>query len=64
MVEIELSVLVRQCLRRRLGSIEELRTGVEAWCEKRNRLEASVDWRFRTGGARIKLRKLYPSIEL
>ncbi len=64
MVEVEISVLVRQCLRgRRLGSIEKLRTEVEGWQQERNRLSASVDWRFTTEDARIKLRKLYPSIE-
>ena len=63
MVEIELSVLVRQCLRRRLADVETLRREVQAWCEERNRLGASVDWRFTTDDARTKLRKLYPSIE-
>lgn len=65
MVEIELSVLVRQCLKkRRLADIEVLRREVAAWAEERNRLGASVDWRFTTAGARAKLRKLYPSVEL
>jgi hypothetical protein len=64
MVEIEISVLVRQCLKgRRLGSIERLCAEVEPWCEERNRQGASVDWRFRTPDARMKLRKLYPSID-
>jgi hypothetical protein len=63
MVEIELSVLVRQCLKRRLPDIEVLRREVEAWRAERNRLGASVDWRFTTAGARTKLRKLYPSVE-
>ncbi len=64
MVEIELSVLVRQCLgRRRLPDIETLRREVEAWCKERNRLGVSVDWRFTTDDARTKLRKLYPSID-
>ncbi len=63
MVEIELSVLVRQCLRRRLADVETLGREVRAWEAERNRLEASVDWRFTTPDARTKLRKLYPSIE-
>ena len=63
MVEIELSVLVRQCLKRRLPDIETLGREVEAWAAERNRLEASVEWRFTTPEARTKLRKLYPSIE-
>ncbi len=61
MAEIELSVLVRQCLRRRLPGIEVLRREAQAWCRERNRLGASVDWRFTTEDARIKLRSLYPS---
>jgi hypothetical protein len=64
MAEIEISVLVRQCLRgRRLANIEELRAEALGWQEGRNRLGASVNWRFTTPEARIKLRKLYPSIE-
>jgi hypothetical protein len=63
MVEIELSVLVRQCLGRRLADVETLRREAQAWCEERNRLGASVDWRFTTADARTKLRKLYPSFE-
>ena len=63
MVEIELSVLVRQCLKRRIPDIETLGWEAEAWCEERNRLGTSVDWRFTTADARIKLRKLYPSID-
>jgi len=63
MVEIELSVLVRQCLGRRLADIETLRREVEAWERERNRLGASVHWRFATSDARIKLRSLYPPVE-
>jgi hypothetical protein len=63
MVEIELSVLVRQCLKRRVPDMQRLEGEAGAWCEERNRLGTSVDWRFTTEDARIKLRKLYPSIE-
>ncbi len=63
MVEIELSVLVRQCLKRRLPDIETLSREVAAWARERNRLGASVEWRFRTEDARIKLRSLYPSMK-
>ena len=65
MVEVELSVLVRQCLgkRRRLADVETLRREARAWAAERNRRGASVDWRFTTTEARTKLRKLYPSIE-
>jgi hypothetical protein len=65
MVEVEISVLVKQCFRgRRLSSIEHLRSEVEAWCWERNWLCTSVDWRFTASDAHIKLCKLYPSIDL
>ncbi len=60
MVEMVLSVLVRQCLKRRLPDVETLRREAE----EHNLLGASVGWRFTTVDARTKLRKLYPSIEL
>jgi hypothetical protein len=63
MAEIELSVMARQCLAERMGSIERLEGEAMAWAEKRNVKEAKVDWRFTTADARIKLKKLYPSIE-
>jgi hypothetical protein len=63
MVEIELSVLVRQCLKRRVPDMETLKREAGAWCEERNRSGTSVDWRFTTEDARSKLRKLYPSID-
>ncbi len=64
MVEIEISVLVRQCLKRRLPDIETLGREAQAWCTERNRLGASADWRFGTEDARIKLRSLCPSEKL
>ena len=63
MVEVEISVLVRQCLGRRLPEIEKLEREAKAWCKERNRVGVSVDWSFRTEDARIKLRSLYPSTE-
>lgn len=63
MVEVEISVLVRQCLRRRLPDMQTLEREAQAWCVERNRVGAGVDWRFRTEDARIKLRSLYPSTE-
>jgi hypothetical protein len=63
MVEVEISVLARQCLKRRIPDIETLGREVSAWCETRNRSKASVEWRFTAEDARTKLRKLYPSIE-
>ncbi len=64
MVEVEISVLVRQCLKRRLPDMETLGREAKAWCKERNRLGASVDWRFRTEDARIKLSSLYPSVKV
>lgn len=62
MAEIEISALVRQCLRkRRLPDEGTLRREVEAWQEERNRLGTSVEWRFTTEDARTKLRSLYPA---
>ena len=62
MAEIELSVLSRQCLDRRIPDQATLEREVAAWEQKRNAAEVRVDWRFTTADARIKLRKLYPSI--
>ena len=56
--------MVRQCLKkRRLADIETLRPEVDVWQAERNRLGASVKWRFTTPDARAKLRTLYPSID-
>ena len=60
--EIELSVLSRQCLNRRIEAAEELGREVAAWEESRNERAAEVQWRFTTADARIKLRHLYPSL--
>jgi hypothetical protein len=62
MAKIELSVLSRQCLERRIPEFESLTTEVEAWQERRNQEETWIDWRFTTADARVKLQRLYPSI--
>jgi transposase len=62
--ELELSVLARQCLDRRIPDRESLEREVAAWEAERNALSGKVDWRFTTDDARIKLRRLYPSIEV
>ena len=60
MTKMEMSALVRQCLgKRQLPDVEALGRGTRAWEAERNRLGASVEWRFMTGDARIKLRSLY-----
>lgn len=63
MAEIELSVLARQCLDRRIPDQETLKQEIAAWEEQRNQEGKSVDWRFTTVDARIKLKRLYPSIQ-
>jgi hypothetical protein len=63
MAEIELSVLTRQCLDRRIPDKETLIQEIAAWEEVRNREDHTVDWRFTTNDARIKLKRLYPSIQ-
>ena len=62
MAEIELSVLSRQCLDRRIGTLAELEQEVAAWQARRNASEVGINWRFTTADARIKLKRLYPSI--
>jgi len=62
MAELELSVLSRQCLDRRIPDQDALRRETEAWAERRNRAKATIDWRFTTTDARIKLKKLYPTL--
>jgi DDE superfamily endonuclease len=62
--EIELSVLARQCLDRRIPDASTLRREVRSWEQARNDAVVKVDWQFTTADARIKLRRLYPTIEL
>jgi DDE superfamily endonuclease len=62
MAEIELSVLARQCLDRRIPDRESLAGEVGAWEAECNAAESSIDWRFTTEEARIKLKHLYPEI--
>jgi hypothetical protein len=61
--EIELSVLSRQCLDRRIPAAAALQREITAWQERRNRRGGTVDWRFTTADARIKLKRLYPSFQ-
>lgn len=64
MAETELSTLGKQCLNRRIPTKEKLTTEVEAWETERNESQATVDWQFKTENARIKLKQLYPSIQV
>jgi DDE superfamily endonuclease len=61
MAEIELSVLSRQCLDRRIPDFETLKDEVAAWNKQRNEKKTWIDWRFTTEDARAKLHRLYPS---
>ena len=63
MAEIEIGVLARQCLNRRIPDQEVLEQETPAWQDQRNRDSIRVDWRFTTEDARIKLKSLYPSIQ-
>ncbi len=63
MAEIELSVLSRQCLDRRIPDQEALRRETAAWAERRNTAKATIEWRFTTADARVKLRKLSPTLK-
>jgi hypothetical protein len=63
MAEIELGILGRQCLARRIDHVEALRRETKTWKTDRNAAKAKVNWQFTTADARIKLRRLYPSIE-
>jgi hypothetical protein len=63
MAEIELNVLSRQCLDRRIDNIREMRDEVAAWQERRNNANARIDWQFTTRDARIKLKRLYPTLQ-
>ena len=63
MAEIEINVLSRQCLDRRIPDREAMTREVAAWQEHRNASAKPVDWRFRAENARIKLKSLYPSIQ-
>jgi hypothetical protein len=61
--ECELSVLERQCLGRRLPTVATLIREVAAWEQKRNQAHVTIDWRFTTADARIKLKRLYPVLK-
>jgi len=63
MAEIELNVLQGQCLSRRIDNIETVKKETKAWQKHRNNLDAKINWQFTAENARIKLKRLYPSIE-
>lgn len=62
MAEIELNVLTKQCLNRRIESVNMVKAEVKAWQSHRNNKNSKIKWQFTTDQARIKLHRLYPSI--
>lgn len=63
MAEIELNVMTRQCLSRRISTIELLQQELAAWEAEHNQEQTKIKWHFQTGDARNKLISLYPLIE-
>jgi hypothetical protein len=64
MAEIELSVLHRQCLKARIPDQASLMSQTQAWQDARNQHQRTVNWQFTTDDARIKLHRLYPTIQI
>ena len=63
MAEVELNVMTRQCLSRRIAAIDELRQELAAWETERNKSVARINWQFTTESARTKLISLYPKFD-
>jgi len=64
MAEIELNVLLGQCLNRRIDNIKEVEREVRAWEMDRNNMEAKINWQFTNHKARTKLKHLYPKFQV
>ena len=64
MAEIELNVLMGQCLKGRIPDFDKVKIQVQAWESERNNKNAKINWQFTTEDARIKLKRLYPSFEV
>lgn len=62
MAEIEINVLIGQCLKRRIDNIQEMTRQCSAWQEHRNNMNCKINWQFTTADARVKLKRLYPSL--
>ena len=63
MAEIELNVMQKQCLNRRIPDIEILEREVDAWTRARNNKKCQINWQFTTQDSRTKLKRLYPTID-
>jgi len=62
MAEIELNILMGQCLKSRIDNMITIKEEVEAWQQNRNNKRAVINWQFTTSDARIKLKRLYPTL--
>lgn len=62
MAEIEIGIMARQCLDRRIPDQDSLKLEIKAWQDTRNQKGVRVNWRFTTQDARVKLKSLYPTI--
>ena len=63
MAEIELNVMIGQCLNRRIAQLNTLRDEVAAWQRQRDQIQAKINWQFTTDSARVKLKRLYPTLD-
>ena len=61
--EAQISVMSRQCLNRRIDSIDEVRSEIGVWRTHRDWIQAKVDWQFTSKDARIRLKRFYPTLE-
>lgn len=64
MAEIELNIVIRQRLNRRIAEIEVICSEVRAWASARNGMKAGVNWQFTTENAQIILNRLYPTLDM
>ena len=64
MAEIELNILIGQCMKRQIAEIEVMRSEVKAWEPARNGMNAGVNWQFTAEDARIKLNRLYQTLNM
>jgi hypothetical protein len=62
MAEIELNILMGQCLNRRIDNMNTMKQEVKAWQNHKNNKEATINWRFTNDKARVKLKRLYPTL--
>ena len=62
MAECEFAVLATQCLDRRIPDVESLSQEIGAWQAKRNQHQTKINWQFGTDLARVKLKRLYPTV--